>query len=125
MFNSTALVQNHQQFFNEGFKADFKCNFGFYLIGISKTECRYSEWSFKTSSQQPICVPFEPRCPHPGDPSYGRTVPKKKVYKVNEMVDYECDQGNVTTFYSRGLCQSDGSWDHLPSACGIFKKNWI
>jgi len=91
-------------------------------MGDSEAECKNGVWTFKKTSQQPICIPFEPRCPHPGDPSYGRTIPKKEIYEVNEMVDYECDRGNVTTYFPRGLCQSDGSWDHLPSACGIYMQ---
>ncbi len=121
--NSTELVPNQQELFDEGFKAHFKCNFGFYPMGDSEAECLNGVWTFKTSSQKPVCIHFEPRCAYPGDPSYGRTVPRKEVYEINEMVEYECGPGNVTTLYSQGHCQSDGSWDHLPSACGIYNGN--
>lgn len=100
----------------------FGCYSGFHLVGHSKSRCQNGRWSFDA---QPECLPFEPRCPYPGDPYNGQTVPRKDVYQVNETVRYQCAEGFSTTGVGKGTCQSNGSWDFRPSPCGKLKSSKI
>ncbi|XP_019357577.1 PREDICTED: coagulation factor XIII B chain isoform X2 [Gavialis gangeticus] len=80
--------------FKIGEKLQYRCDSGYHTPGGNTEEtiqCHPEGWS-----SQPACAKMFDRCLAP-DLQYGRHITTQRLFKLNEILIYECDDGYRTT----------------------------